>query len=1242
MKKLLLALLLFVSFTGFAQNNLCNGADPFCTNMTYNFPLGVNQPSAQSGADYGCLSTQPNPVWYYLQILQSGNISIDIHTSPSYDVDFVCWGPFNDQVTPCVAQLTAGSSHPTHSVAGPSSSYPSANMIDCSYDAQAQEYCYIPNAVSGQYYLLLLTNYSNQPCNVIFNQIPSNNAPGDGTTNCNNVVCNFDNITVTVNPCNPLTNQYSITGDLIYHFTGGLVTTGSLTITDQPSGLSQTFYPPFTSPDTYTIPGLVSDGQQHTLTGVFSDAQACTYQITYTAPTGCNQCTANAGGNISVCGLSTNLNAIGQTSDLNTHWLPQPNISYGNINSPTSTVTTTVAGPYDLVWQITNSGGLTCTDTVHVVFKSIPTADFTVGSPICAGQTTTATYTGTGGNNFVWNFGTGTPSSSNTQGPHTITYTSGPQIISLYVSGLNGCVSDTVTHTVTVNPLPISSFNAQSPVCVNSPSTIVYTGGSPNILNYTWSFSPNPTVLPGNQPGPFTATWTSVTVTNVTLVVTDANGCTSTPTIHQVQVLAATTPSCCITPTPNAGLDASVCGLCYSLNGSIPGPGNIGNWTPISGPGTATFEGVSSNNSQVCVTVPGTYCFQWNEYSGQCDSSDIVCVTFTAQPIANAGLKTQICGLDMQLNATPSIGTGLWTTAPAGLATFTPNANIFNATAHVSTYGDFYFVWTETNGICTSRDTVWKTFLQIPVVNAGSDIVTCGQTVTLSADNTYPGYWTSTPSAGIYTPNSTDPHASVWIPSYTQSYVNYTYTWHAFNGICPGNDNVVVTYMKPPHAEANGPQTVASVCGYNAELFADTIGSGIINGQWTCPSHPTINMTQVGTGLPWHMTVNASNFGTSFFQPNSQHGVWFYWSAQNGASCTSVDSVLITFYEIPQANAGQDDSICGKSYNLQGDWSIVNHSGIWNPIAGVGFTPSNSPTALATVTTYGTYDFIWKEMNQANSTCVDRDTVTIKFIVAPQPDAGLDFSVCGIWATVNAIPSVPGGYWSPAPGVAFYDVYNGTYTPTNDHLATTPIRYSTANDTITMYWFESVGPCTEYDSVKVYFGSIQPAIELVGASDTTVCGPIYTLLNAQSPQIGTGYWYDTIMSTTYTPGPTETGPDATIDTGSDDYYGYHCFFWVTVNGECRDTSDAVPVKFIKMPVANAGRSTDTVCGLNYQMNAIPSIGLGNWYTPNTLSHFDYTGNNISPIYNDSLYFNGGYTVFNMTGNQYIQYIWRYG
>lgn len=145
------------------QNNLCANADPFCTdNGQYMFPAGVDAGSGESGPNYDCLSSTPNPAWYYMRIGNPGSITIHMSSDPNKDIDFCCWGPFTDPVEPCPTGLTAN------------------KVVSCSYSSSFEENCLIPQtSMTGEYYILVITNYSNAECNISFSK-----TGGTGTTDC--------------------------------------------------------------------------------------------------------------------------------------------------------------------------------------------------------------------------------------------------------------------------------------------------------------------------------------------------------------------------------------------------------------------------------------------------------------------------------------------------------------------------------------------------------------------------------------------------------------------------------------------------------------------------------------------------------------------------------------------------------------------------------------------------------------------------------------------------------------------------------------------------------------------------------------------------------------------------------------------------------------------------------------------------------------------------------------------------
>ena len=132
---------------------VCNAANSLCSALGIPFANTNQGIQAQTGNSYGCLGTQRNPTWFYLPISRAGNINLMIqqstdisfmNTTGNLDVDFICYGPFTSPTTPCNGQLTVD------------------KIVSCSYSISATEYPVIPNALPGQYYLIMTTNFSNR------------------------------------------------------------------------------------------------------------------------------------------------------------------------------------------------------------------------------------------------------------------------------------------------------------------------------------------------------------------------------------------------------------------------------------------------------------------------------------------------------------------------------------------------------------------------------------------------------------------------------------------------------------------------------------------------------------------------------------------------------------------------------------------------------------------------------------------------------------------------------------------------------------------------------------------------------------------------------------------------------------------------------------------------------------------------------------------------------------------------
>ncbi|MFN5347699.1 MAG: hypothetical protein ACK5B3_10775, partial [Bacteroidota bacterium] len=347
-----------------STNSSCASADPFCTGTSYNYCNTTNVASLGGGGIYGCCLSTPNPAFYFMNIQSNGPITFNISQSTNagvgIDVDFVLWGPFASQAAMC-SGLAAG------------------NIVDCSYSTAAVETATIPNAVAGQWYMILITNFSNQPGSIQFSQTNSNTA-GAGSTNCNI-------LTAIPGPCS--SGYFTLTGSVDVP---APPSTGSLTVTNS-SGGSQIFNAPFSSNISYSIPSICGDGNTHTVTAVFSAPGApIVLPASYTAPS-CNTLTATpgpcVGGQYTMSGTLTTNSCIPTTGTLTISSSCGGSVVY---NAP-------FTSPLNWSLPASNGNGGNCTITAVYSAAGAPTIpSVTVAEPQCCGANAgTVTVTATNG-----------------------------------------------------------------------------------------------------------------------------------------------------------------------------------------------------------------------------------------------------------------------------------------------------------------------------------------------------------------------------------------------------------------------------------------------------------------------------------------------------------------------------------------------------------------------------------------------------------------------------------------------------------------------------------------------------------------------------------------------------------------------------------------------------------------------------------------------------------------------------
>ncbi len=208
------------------------------------FPL---RPSKQADKGYthgvGCVDETPSPAWFAIKIDQPGSLLMDISHSENADIDFVCWGPFagdtkqamlenvcanadvyfadhlvpnttNDcklmQLEQCESKYAVGPSASGLELVeseekiteckgnverrskldmdydcfyGNNDAFPIAQMTDCSFSSNTSESCFITDAKKGDWYIILVTNFSRIPGLINFTK-----TSGTATTDCSVIV----------------------------------------------------------------------------------------------------------------------------------------------------------------------------------------------------------------------------------------------------------------------------------------------------------------------------------------------------------------------------------------------------------------------------------------------------------------------------------------------------------------------------------------------------------------------------------------------------------------------------------------------------------------------------------------------------------------------------------------------------------------------------------------------------------------------------------------------------------------------------------------------------------------------------------------------------------------------------------------------------------------------------------------------------------------------------------------------
>lgn len=399
----------------------CLGANSFCSSQTYTYPNSTDVPTLGGGGIYGCLGSTPNPAWYYFQVQTAGSIDILIQQTNTngqiVDVDFALWGPFPDLPSSC-GNLAAN------------------NIVDCSYSTSGTETANLPNAAIGDVYVLLITNFSNQPGTVTFYQ-----TGGTGATNCN-IVCTLTagNSGPTC-PCGTIDLTASTVVGANYQWNGpNCFNQTGLSTQQNPSGVQ---VPCESGTYIYTVIA--------TIPGPLGSTCFAQTQVTVTDPPFIGNDTT-----VYTCaGTPKNMELIYDTTGVTTHWTHYPGGEA--VGNPSAADT---SGVY-LLAVTSNITGCTDTAIVTLVVDTVRATVTSTGNATCTvpGQLTVTNPSGVGS---IFEYSISTDPNTY-QASNTFTVIPGTYMVNTRDS--LGCI-------LTSAPITVNFFDDLLPVSTHTDTTI--------------------------------------------------------------------------------------------------------------------------------------------------------------------------------------------------------------------------------------------------------------------------------------------------------------------------------------------------------------------------------------------------------------------------------------------------------------------------------------------------------------------------------------------------------------------------------------------------------------------------------------------------------------------------------------------------------------------------------------------------------------------------------------------------